>query len=116
MKGSGVEPSGAASGQLTAGRGLEGGHDDELLGPDGDRIVVAWSLGVPGAAVADDSNRVRWRWTRTPTASPARRDSPFSATPQARKGGRMDATEFCASLGRKMKEVSMTSEKASLGF
>lgn len=71
-------------------------------------------LGFPGAAVAADSQAApepmgnnTYRLTRTAGFAFLRN------TAKLEKEARMDAIEFCASLGRKMKEVSMTSKKAS---
>jgi hypothetical protein len=83
------------------------------------RIAVAlWGgvvlLGFPGAAVAADSQAApepmgndTYSLTRTAGFAFLRN------TAKLEKEARMDAIEFCASLGRKMKEVSMTSKKAS---
>ena len=77
--------------------------------------VGAFLLGFPGTAVADDAQ---------PAPVPMG-DNTYSLTRRAgfafirntatlEKEARMDAITFCASLGRKMKEVSMTSKKASV--
>lgn len=82
-------------------------------------MAVALWVGVvllefPDTAVAEDSQ----------PAPVSMGDNTYSLTRRAgfafirntarlEKEARMDATEFCARLGRKMKEVSMTSKKAS---
>jgi hypothetical protein len=87
----------------------------------GRMAIVLWVgvvlLGFPGAAVADDSQPAPVAMDKNTYSLTRKAGFAFLRnTAKLEKEARMDATEFCASLGRKMKEVSMTSEKASLVF
>jgi hypothetical protein len=81
--------------------------------------IVLWVgvvlLGFPGAAVADDSQPAPVAMDKNTYSLTRKAGFAFLRnTAKLEKEARMDATEFCASLGRKMKEVSMTSKKASV--
>jgi hypothetical protein len=97
------------------GRTIKAGMTTNSLG----RMAVALWVGVvllefPGTAVAADSQPAPVAMGDNTYSLTRRAGFAFIRnTTQLEKEARADATEFCASLGRKMKEVSISSQKAS---
>ena len=111
--------SGHDCGQHNVDRGSRRGITTRMATNPWIRIAMAlWAgvvlLGLPGPAAAADSEPGPVSMGDN-TYSLTRKAgfAFFRNTARLEKVARVDAAEFCASLGRKMKEVSMSSKKAS---